>query len=49
MTRDGVRDADAARAINELHESGEIVPSVAGEEALWKFRTHDHKTETRLA
>jgi hypothetical protein len=49
MTRDGVRDADAARAINELHESGEIIPSVAGEEALWKLRTHDHQTETRLA
>jgi hypothetical protein len=49
MTRDGLKDADAARAINELHESGEIVPSAAGEEALWKFRTHNHKTETRLA
>jgi hypothetical protein len=48
IMRDGVRDADAAKAIHELHESGEIVSSVAGEEALWKFKTHEHQTETRL-
>jgi hypothetical protein len=49
MTRDGLKDADAVKAINELHESGEIVPSAAGEEALWKFSTHDyHHDEKRL-
>lgn len=49
ILRDGVRDADAVRAINEMHESGEIVPSVMGEVALWKFRRQDHYDEKRLA
>jgi hypothetical protein len=49
MMRDGLKDADAGKAISEMYESGEIVPSVTGEVSLWRFNIHDQQSERRLA
>lgn len=49
MTRDGIPESDAAKAISEMHRSGEIVPSMTGEVALWKFKNSPSFWERRTA
>jgi hypothetical protein len=48
MMHDGMKDIDATKAINELHLSGEIVPSEdVGGRVIWRFKIHPHSVEPR--
>jgi hypothetical protein len=50
MTRDGMRESDADKAIGEMRQSGEIVPSQRfGEVPLWRFKSHPHYSQKRAA
>lgn len=50
MTRDGISESDATKAIGEMHRSGEIIPSEhLGEVALWRFKSHPHYSQKHAA